>query len=306
MDRSGQIMANEPLDVRDHYAAMHKEYIDEYDPQQLLSRDEYPANYFRLELLKKRFADLKPRRILDAGAGSGVPALRLCEHIGARNLVAFDITPDMVACLKELFQANGLSAGAVFEGNVEDAGSFDRATRGGLFDAVLMLGVVPHVNDDLVVLRQTRRCLRPGGRAFVSFRNDLFNLFTMNRYTHDFITSELLDGVDDEVRRPVREALSARLAMDKPPLRTTNVVGGAGYDTILARSHNPLEAASLFSEAGFASTRLHWYHYHAALPMLDGGAVDRKAFRAASMKLEGSDDWRGHFLCSAYVVEATA
>lgn len=299
-------MTSEPRDVRDHYASMHKEYIEEYDPEQLLSRDEYPANYFRLELLKKRFADLNPHRILDAGAGSGIPALRLCEHIAARNVVAFDITPDMVTCLKELFQANGLSESEVFEGSIEDAGSFDRALQGGAFDAVLMLGVIPHVDDDLAVLRQARRCLNPGGRAFISFRNDLFNLFTMNRFTHDFIASELLSGVDEQVRQPVCDALGARLAMDKPPLRTTNVVGGAGYDTILAKSHNPLEAASLFSEAGFASTRLHWYHYHAALPMLDGGAIDRKAFRAASMKLEGSGDWRGHFLCSAYVVEAIA
>ena len=298
---------SEPRDVREHYATQQQDYVDQYDPEKIRTRAEYPANFFRLALLKRRFAELRPGRILDAGAGSGVPLLRLAEHVGTNDAVAFDVTPDMVQALQAAFHARGWDAARTYAGDVDRAEPYDRAlAQGGPFDAVLMLGVMPHVQDETAVLRQVRRVLKPGGRAFVSFRNKLFNLLTMNRYTHDFLVEEVLADAPEPVRRARADELAARLAMDKPPIRTVSSTGSVGYDLIKSSMHNPLEMPALFRAAGFGATRLHWYHFHATLPMLEGARIDRAAFREASMALEGSDDWRGHILCSAYVVEAEA
>ena len=55
---------------------------------------------------------------------------------------------------------------------------------------------------------------------------------------------------------------------------------------------------------GFKEPTLHWYHFHPAPPMLEPQLGAR--FREEASKLEFSTSWRGHFLASAFVVEAIA
>ena len=59
----------------------------------------------------------------------------------------------------------------------------------------------------------------------------------------------------------------------------------------------------LFKKCGFVDSKLLWYHYHPAMPFLNG--ADEALFRDEALKLEhDTTDWRGLFLCSAFVVEA--
>ena len=48
---------------------------------------------------------------------------------------------------------------------------------------------------------------------------------------------------------------------------------------------------------------LAWYHYHAAMPYLEDKMPE--LFRTESIRLEHeASNWRGFFLCSAFVIEA--
>ena len=236
-----------------------------------------------------------------------MPAVTLARHLDTRDIVAFDLTPEMVEVAKANFGHAGLDPERVLLGDLGSAETIERAAAGGPFDAVLLLGIMPHVEDDLAVLKNIRGCLKPGGRAYASFRNKLFAMFTANRYSHDFVIGELLPDVPQAMREAVSQDLQGRFAMDKPPLRTKNPAGGIGFDLIRSGMHNPLEADALFREAGFAATSLEWYHYHPAPPMLEGEAITPADFRRAAMALEGAaSGWRGLFLCSAYLVEAVA
>ncbi len=294
-------------DVRDHYAGLTQEYVDQYDPAKLEDYHEYPAAYFRLEILKRRLAAGGAKRILDAGVGAGLPAVTLARHLDTRDIVAFDLTPEMVEVAQANFAHAGLDPERVLLGDLGSAETIARAAADGPFDAVLLLGIMPHVVDDLAVLRNIRGCLKPGGRAYASFRNKLFSMFTANRYSHDFVLEELLPDIPENMRQAVSQELQGRLAMDKPPLRIKNPAGGIGFDLIRSNMHNPMEADALFREAGFASTSLEWYHYHPVPPMLEGEAISAADFRRAAMALEGEQSgWRGLFLCSAYLVEAVA
>ena len=148
--------------------------------------------------------------------------------------------------------------------------------------------------------------VKPGGKVLIEFRNKLFSLFTMNRYTKEFILDDLLRDVSPAVKDLVADELNKRLATDVPPVRrvVTNQTGsGPGFDTILAKFHNPFELLETFAHNGYSDLKIHWYHYHCALPMLEQrvGA----AFRAESIKLEHEGSWRGYFLCSAGVMEGT-
>ena len=83
-----------------------------------------------------------------------------------------------------------------------------------------------------------------------------------------------------------------------------NITKKVSESTIQAKFHNPLEAEELFKECVFKNIKIHFYHFHAAYPLLETDLNSRKLMRQASIDLEGSDNWKGNFLCSAYLVEA--
>ena len=78
------------------------------------------------------------------------------------------------------------------------------------------------------------------------------------------------------IREVVARDLDARLAVDKPPLRTRPT--GDGYDEILSRFHNPFELADVVRAAGYRDINFHWYNYHPAYPML-AGQIDPTEYR---------------------------
>ena len=168
----------------------------------------------------------------------------------------------------------------------------------GLFDGLLAMGVMPHVSNEVAVLENMKTLVRPGGSVFIEFRNSLFSLFTFNRYTLDFVLNDLLQDVSPRVKEAVEQDLKSRLRVDVPALRTSGATGeGPGYDSILAKFHNPLEIRELFERSGFRDIKFLWYHYHPAMPYLEEAMAEQ--FRAEAVRLEHEPSgWRGLFLCS--------
>lgn len=294
-------------DVAAHYDTVAADYHLQYRRQQLDSGREYPANYFRLQILVNRLASLGARRVYEVGVGEGTPLLTLARM--GIEVAGCDISEAMVEQAKTRIAEAGLPPSTISWGDIQDSVTFAHQLSDGPFDAVIAAGVLPHVANDSLFLKNLSMLLRPGGTALVEFRNKLFSLFSFNRKTKEFIIEDLLSGVDPAVTQTVAEDLERRLAMDQPQIRAT--VGESsesktapGYDAILSKFHNPFELIDVFQRNGFVDARIHWYHYHPAPPMLE--SVLGGAFRRAAFALEhDSSDWRGYFLCSAGVVEAT-
>ncbi|MEO8097254.1 MAG: class I SAM-dependent methyltransferase [Acidobacteriota bacterium] len=263
---------------------------------------EYPANYFRLQLLLNSFAAKGVKRVIEVGVGEGTPLATLTR--AGLDAWGFDISEEMVARSRRRMQEIGKNPDQVGWGDVQDPISYAHLLREGLFDGLLAMGVMPHVHNERAVLENMKSMVRPGGSVFVEFRNSLFSLFTFNRYTLDFILNDLLRDVSPTVKAAVEADLKPRLRVDMPKMRTSGADGeGLGYDAILSKFHNPLEVVDLFNSAGFKDVKLLWYHYHPAMPYLEGSMAE--AFRSDAARLEHeTSGWRGLFLCSAFVVEA--
>ncbi len=287
--------------VADHYNAVVEDYHLNYDDEAHKTLPHYPANYFRLQILKKEVAALGAKSIYEAGMGEGTPLAHMAE-MGLR-VAGSDIADNMVAAAKANFTRRGLNPDVIQIGNIDKPESFANQMEGGLFDAMMASGVLPHVANDEQAMRNMGAIVRPGGTVFIEFRNKMFSLFTMNRFTKEFILDDLLDGVPAPLRDATASELDARLATDMPPARTTNIDGaGPGYDLIQANYHNPLELLEQFKKLGFSDMKIHWYHFHPAPPMLESAIGP--AFREAAMAMEYDQSWRGMFLCSAGVVQA--
>jgi len=113
--------------------------------------------------------DLRGRRFLDAGCGSGLFSLA-ARRLGA-EVVSFDYDPASSACTCELRArfANGASDWTVSEGSVLDEGFLEAL---GTFDVVYSWGVLHHTGAMWRAIDLVARRVGPQGALFVALYND--------------------------------------------------------------------------------------------------------------------------------------
>jgi len=288
--------------ILEHWESVAESYSKHYAKENMYdSSCPYPANYFRSQILLNSFVKKNVKRVIEIGVGTGKPLTELSK-VGM-EVYGFDISQNMIKEAKNTAEQNGIDQDRMFVADIQDPNSYLWAAKDGKFDGLIAMGVMPHIENDDMVLDNMSSLVCPGGSVFIEFRNSLFSLFTFNKNTVKFIVNDLICDVDNELREAVKKDLEGRLRIDQPAERDKLPNGGIGYDAILAKFHNPLTISELFMRHGFADIKLHWYHYHSAMPYMSNANPD--LFRSESIKLEHEySGWRGLFLCSAFVVEA--
>lgn len=288
-------------DVRAHYDGSAPTYHEQYDPDLIWKNAEYPANFFRLEKVIDILRAAGAQSVYDLGAGEASPMVRIHQELGIRALGS-DLSPEMVLLGRENLSRHGIDPNWLTELDINDKDALRKERdRIGTFDAVIALGVIPHVADENWFVEAMSMFLNPGGTLILQFRNSMFSMFTMNRLTKEFILEDLMAPIPENFKSVVAADLDQRLAVDKPPIRRRD--DGHGYDEILSRFHNPLELAEVVRSHGFEDIYYRWYNFHPTYPMV-AGAIDPTDYRAAQIALEADQSWRGMFLCSAGMIIA--
>jgi SAM-dependent methyltransferase len=282
--------------------------------------DRYYADYYQsdtayppvhTDIIRDLLRQSEPSSLLDAGCG---PASML-RDLNLPNLqrFGFDLTPEMVAEARRVLALQQVPASHIWEGSVLDAHAFrcPEQSDHSPFDAAICFGVLPHIpaSADRTVLTHLANAVRPGGWIACEARNQLFALFTLNRYSRDLFRQELIqaDKLSDRLQDPAEKAalaqalgeLDQRFRMDLPPMRK-GYTDEPGYDEVLSRTHNPFELVAEARAAGLVDVQTLFYHYHCLPPMVEG--LLPNAFRRESLSLENPRDWRGHFMASAFIV----
>jgi SAM-dependent methyltransferase len=286
--------------VKDCYST----WADNYHRDYYTEKAAYPPVH--QQLIRTLLVDAGVKTVLDAGCG---PASMLRGLAGSGfELFGFDLTPEMVREARRVMAPLGVPETHLWEGSVADSAAFRVPADGRAgFDAAICIGVFPHVPLELEAasLANLHAAVRPGGLVAVEARNQLFALFTLNRYSYRFFLDELVrdkelfQGEDDAVRRQVLDELGQRFRLDLPPVRGGKA-GEPGYDEVLSRTHNPLVFREQFAAAGFRDVRVLFYHYHCLPPLCERAVPD--LFRRRSLAMENPEDWRGYFMASAFVV----
>ena len=291
--------------VQRHYAALVDDYTDEYSD----GFSGYPANVKRLDIILRRAQDLGARTLLDCGCGEGSPMLRIRE--AGLEVRGFDFVPEMVGKAALILDGDG-PAVSVWQGDITEEAAFrpEGLSVPESYDVCMAMGVFPHIQDEVRALQNMASVTRPGGRVLVEFRNELFALFTLNRYSYRMFVDRLL-SVSEAKRRhsqhrkeleEFESKLEAFFRLDLPPVRA-GTADAPGYDAVLSQLHNPFELHGLFEEAGLRIDQMHFYHYHALPPMFEKDYPE--LFRTLSLEMERDpNDWRGYFMASAFIVEA--
>ena len=292
--------------IAECYSTWGTSYYEEYYG----AAAKYPPVH--LDLVRQVVEKHKPLALLDAGCGPASMLRGLNEVVPER--FGFDLTPEMIAEAKMVFRDQEDDARRIWKGSVLQARSFVSA-RSKLFfpyPMILCIGVLPHISeaDDVRVFKNLYKSLEPGGVAVVEARNQLFSLFTLNRYTHEFLCDQLIKVASSSKRSPrlakamnrVKKEMRGALRMDLPPIRK-GARGEPGYDEVLSRLHNPLVVAEQLRAIGFSEVDFLFYHYHCVPPQFHDLLGDD--FMEESLSMEQGKDWRGYFMASAFLAIAT-
>jgi 2-polyprenyl-3-methyl-5-hydroxy-6-metoxy-1,4-benzoquinol methylase len=284
--------------------ACYSTWADNYHRDYYTEKASYPPVHEAL--VRTLVVEAGSRSLLDVGCGPA-SMLRGLADLGI-ELYGFDLTPEMVGEARRVMAPLGVPAQHIWEGSVTDPAAFRAPASGrAQFDAAICVGVLPHVpverEDDVVA--NLHAAVRPGGLVVIEARNQLFALFTLNRYSYQFFLNELVQpektfkDQEGAVREQILDELGQRFRLDLPPVRGGKA-GEPGYDQVLSRTHNPLVFREKFAAAGFRDVRLLFYHYHCLPPMFEHAAPE--LFRRRSVAMEDPADWRGYFMASAFVV----
>jgi ubiquinone/menaquinone biosynthesis C-methylase UbiE len=119
-------------------------------------------------MLDRARVDLRGKRILDAGCGSGYGTELLQQRFSPCRLVGFDVMPEQI----ERARAREVRGAELRVGDITRIEEKDAS-----FDAVFVFGILHHVPEWRLALRELARVLRPSGvllveelqRSFVDF-----------------------------------------------------------------------------------------------------------------------------------------
>lgn len=278
--------------VKKYYDQEYLDYIAMYKD----GYKEYPSNLIRFNFVNKRLKENKITTILDVGCGACSPMILLLN--GGFKVKGFDFSEEMVEEGKNELEKAGYDSNLICHHDFED----DLSIFNEKFDAMLALGVFPHLLNEKQALLNMKEALVEKGVVFISFRNELFAAYTLNKYSFDFYMKNLinLSSFPENIKEDVIDFFIERLKIEAPQKKEGEKIY---YTDILAKFHNPLNIDSeLFRPNGFRVEKIHFYHYHALPPIFDIKYPD--LFRELSLKMENPNDWRGYLMASAFVVEA--
>ena len=277
-----------------------KEYYDQeagdYIKQYQESYEEYPANLIRIKFIIERLKKNNVKTILDVGCGTCGPMIKLLKNGFAVR--GFDFSKEMIEQGEKELEKADYDPKLIQFVDLED----ESALPNEKFDAIIALGVFPHILDEDKALSNMRKLLNSNGLVFIEFRNDLFAAYTLNKYSLEFFINRVIDlnSLPQDIQDEVINFYSERLKVDNPIKKENSKIA---YTDILAKYRNPLSIGNeLFIPCGFSVVDIHFYHYHALPPIFE--STYPKMFRELSLKLEKPNDWKGYMMASAYVIEA--
>jgi len=221
--------------------------------------------------------DLKSRICVDLGCGEGIFSEYLLSR-GAR-VIAFDPAEEMVRSAAERLHKTDRDS-RVFKAGVEGLRSIAPES----VDFVFALNVIAYLSDDEEGLfyKESARVLRRGATMVVTHSNELFDMYTLNRFTVEFFQRHFCgadggSGVGSLLTQP-----------DKPDRVSFNI------------RENPLTYRYKLGNYGFDEVQQEFANLHEVPPALMVLADIDKRVYANTLAWDEKKRWKLLFMCSMF------
>tara|TARA_B100001057_G_C22867389_1_gene957176 strand:- start:5417 stop:6274 length:858 start_codon:yes stop_codon:yes gene_type:complete len=265
-----------------------KSYSTMYEKKSDLKKI-YPANTKRLDIFIKLLKKYKPKKIIDAGCGTGKPLIKI-KKLGF-NIIGYDKAQNMVKMAKENLKKNKLNSNLIFEDNFEKPKSIKKNS----VDCILGMGTFYYSKNFQKTLKTQISKLKKNGRIIFSLRNELFNIATFNDYSANFFSNlYALEEKSPKIKFFFKKLMKG--FHTRKSIKVKNIDDEKVYSSL----HNPLTINSKLQKINIKINGIYYYHFHYLPPLFE--KID-KEFRKKSLKLENPNNWKGILMASAFVVD---
>ena len=264
-------------------------YTKEYKKLRLDIR--YPSDFKREQIFLKILEKHKPKKIVDAGCGSGMPLIDIKKR--GFNIIGYDKAKNMVLEAKENLKKNSLSPNLVFHDDFENP----KKIKNNSVDCILGMGAFYYAKNVNQTLLNQKKKLKKNGRLIFSLRNRLFDVATLNNYTKIFL-DQIYEVKKLKKQWKKRYKNLTKNFSDRKKFNFKNIDEKGVYNHI---PHNPLTINQEMAKLGLSVEGIYFYHFHAFPPEFEN--YDAHYFRKVSWNMENPLDWRGFFLASAFIID---
>ena len=264
-------------------------YTKEYKKLRLNIR--YPSDFKREQIFLKILEKHKPKKIIDAGCGSGMPLIDIKKR--GFNIIGYDKAKNMVLEAKENLKKNSLSPNLVFHDDFENP----KKIKNNSVDCILGMGAFYYAKNVNQTLLNQKKKLKKNGRLIFSLRNRLFDVATLNNYTKIFL-DQIYEVKKLKKQWKKRYKNLTKNFSDRKKFNFKNIDEKGVYNHI---PHNPLTINQEMAKLGLSVEGIYFYHFHAFPPEFEN--YDAHYFRKVSWNMENPLDWRGFFLASAFIID---
>ena len=215
-------------------------------------------------------------KIMDFGCGDAIHFEQFLQNGCSINGV--DVSRDMIELAKKRLKTLNRNPELAKIGGVEALQEIKSCS----LDAILSFNVLAYLNDDEidVFYKEAYRLIRPGGYLIVTHSNELFDLFSLNQYTVNFIKKYLT--IEDKLKSLVDPLIN--LPLEELEISSYNV------------RENPLSYKFKLDRYGFTEVQQEFINLHNAPPrLLEGG----KSY-PNTLAWNKEDKWKLMFTCSTY------
>ena len=253
----------------------------------------YPANVKRLEIFTSLLKKYKPKKIVDAGCGSGLPLITI-KKMGF-NINGYDKAKNMIIEAKINLKKHNLSEDLVKLGDFENP----KHVKNNSVDCILGMGAFYYSKKLIKTLVNQKKKLKRNGHLIFSLRNQLFDIATLNDYSIKFYSRLYeINKFKGKIRKKYLKLFSGYLNRKRFNLKNLD------DNKVFSTTHNPLTIEKeVLKKVGLKLNGMYFYHYHAIPPIFEN--IDKVNFRKQSYKIENPNDWRGFFIASGFVVDCT-
>ena len=250
----------------------------------------YPANLKRLEIFIKLLKKYKPKKILDAGCGNGMPLIQI-KKIGF-DIKGYDKAQNMINQSKSNLKKFDFPTNIIFKDDFENPQQIKKNS----VDCIVGMGAFYYTKNFKKTISNQLKGLKKNGKLIFSLRNKLFDLSTLNDYSKNFL-DELynLQSLKPEWKKKYKNLSSGYIKIKN------NKNKNIDQNKVLSMRHNPLTINLELEKLGLKVEGIYFYHFHPLPPYFE--SLDQTYYRRVAWKMEDPLDWRGYLLASCFVVD---
>jgi len=170
------------LDSKQYWADEANRYSDALENDYHKHRLDVIRSLIPAELFQRK------KQIFDFGCGDAVLFPWFIEAQG--KIEGIDISPEIINIGQQRLTNLGLDSSLIKVGNVNYLKEIPSAS----LDGLLSFNVLAYLTDEeeLIFYQEASRIVKPGGYLIVTHSNSLFDMFSLNQYTINFIKDNLI------------------------------------------------------------------------------------------------------------------